>query len=190
MQQTAEQAALENIPLSDLEKRMLYFVENDPISCPEPLELIQEFEAKCDREKYETKIASLLLHAFKRLKSEDSDKALQWDLAIRTLSGGDHYLPVLWNSRPSSVYPLRSSFTPVRNSFALLMTGLLVATVLLGAAFFAAKYDITLDRFIPNPPPGLGLIIFTGLALGAFLLFNWARLAWVKRRSKHDESSR
>jgi hypothetical protein len=69
------------------------------------------------------------------------------------------------------------------------MTGLFVAMVLLVATFFAAKYDITLDRFIPNPPPGLGLILFMGLALGALLLFSWARLAWVKRRAKHDESS-
>jgi hypothetical protein len=189
VQQTAEQAAFEGISLSDLEKRMMYFVENDPISCADPLELNQEFEEKCDTEEYETKIASLLHHAYKRLKSEDSAKARQWDLAIRTLSGGDHYLPVLWNSRSSSGYPLRGSFTPVRNSFTLLMTGLFVATVLLVATFFAAKYDITLDRFIPNPPPGLGLILFMGLALGALLLFSWARLAWVKRRAKHDESS-
>jgi len=189
VQQTAEQAALEDISLSDLEKRMMYFVENDPISCPDPLELNQEFEEKCDTEEYEAKIASLLHHAYKRLKSEDSDKARQWDLAIRTLSGGDNYLPVLWSRRPSSGYPLRGSFTPVTNSFTLLMTGLLVATVLLVAAFFAAKYDITLDRFMPNPPPGLGLMLFSGLALGALLLFTWARLAWVKRRAKRDESS-
>ena len=33
VQQTAEQAALENVPLSDLEKRMMYFTETD--ECPE-----------------------------------------------------------------------------------------------------------------------------------------------------------
>ena len=182
VEQTAEQAALENIPLSDLEKRMMYFVENDPNSCPDPLQLNQEFEEKCDADEYETKIASLLHHAYKRLKSEDSDKAHQWDLAIRTLGGGDHYLPVLWNSRSSSDYPLRVAFTPVRKSFTLLMTALFIAVIVLVATFFAAKYDITLDRFIPNPPPGLKLILFTGLALGALLIFAWARLAWVKRR--------
>jgi len=32
VQQTAEQAALENVPLSDLEKRMMYFTESG--ECP------------------------------------------------------------------------------------------------------------------------------------------------------------
>jgi len=183
VQQTAEQAALEYISLSDLEKRMMYFVENDPISCPDPLELNQEFEEKCDTEEYETKIASLLHHAYKRLKSEDSDKARQWDLAIRTLSGGDHYLSVLWNTRPYSAYPLRGGVTPLRDSLPLLGAGLLVAVVLLSAVFFAAKRD--------NPPPrGLVMILLMVLAVGAWLLFNWARLRWVQRRTKHDNSSR
>lgn len=196
VQQTAEQAALEDISLSDLEKRMMYFVENDPISCPDPLELNQEFEEKCDTEEYETKIASLLHHAYKRLKSEDSDKARQWDLAIRTLSGGDHYLPVLWNGRPSSGYPLRGSFTPVRNSFTLLMTGLLVATGVLVAAFLTAKYNINLGRFrkyLPAPTPHLEVALYIGfvlLAVGGFYLFNWVLVAWLERKAKNDRDPR
>src|ERR1700745_3795231 len=94
VQQTAEQAASEGISLSDLEKRMMYFVENDATSCADPLKLNQEFETQYDTEEYETKIASLLHHAYKRLKSEDPEKARQWDVGMRTLSGGDHYLPV------------------------------------------------------------------------------------------------
>jgi hypothetical protein len=33
----AEQAALEKVPLTDLEKRMMYFTETDPASCENPL---------------------------------------------------------------------------------------------------------------------------------------------------------
>jgi hypothetical protein len=183
VQQTAEQAALEGVSLSDLEKRMMYFVENDPTSCADPLELNQEFEEKCDTEEYETKIASLLHHAYKRLKSEDSDTARQWDRAIRTLRDGDHYLPVLWNAHSSSGYPLRGSFTPLRDSLPLLGAGLLVAAVLLSTVFFATKRDNTLPR-------GIVMILLMVLAVGAWLLFNWARLSWVQRRAKHDKSSR
>ena len=44
VQQTAEQAARENVPLSDLEKRMMYFTEID--ECPEdPIALNKAFEA-------------------------------------------------------------------------------------------------------------------------------------------------
>src|SRR5260370_15215841 len=95
VQQTAEQAALEGISLSDLEKRMMYFVENDATSCADPLKLNQEFEARYGTEEYETKIASMLHHAYKMLKSEDPEKARQWDRAIRTLSEEDHYLALL-----------------------------------------------------------------------------------------------
>lgn len=102
VQQTAEQAALESVPLSDLEKRMMYFVENDATSCANPLELNDEFEAKYDTAEYEAKIGRLLHHAYKRLKKEEPEKARNWDDAIHTLSQGDHYLPVLWHTKGSS----------------------------------------------------------------------------------------
>lgn len=95
MQQTAEQAALENVPLSDLEKRMMYFVENDPTSCSDPLELNDEFEAQYDTGEYEAKIRGLLRRAYKRLKNEDPAKLRNWDDAVQALRGGDHYLPVM-----------------------------------------------------------------------------------------------
>ena len=95
-QQVAEQAALERVPLSDLEKRMLYFVENDPSSCENPLELHDEFETRCDTPEYEDKIARLLTNAYKRMKADDPQKVPMWDSAMRLLSRGDHYLPVMW----------------------------------------------------------------------------------------------
>jgi hypothetical protein len=102
VQHTAEQAALENAPLSELEKRMMYFAENDPASCSNPIELNDEFEAQCDTPEYESKIKQLLHHAYKRLKTEESEKARNWDDAMRTLYDGDHYLPVLWGARGSN----------------------------------------------------------------------------------------
>ena len=48
VQQAAEQAARENVPLSDIEKRMMYFTESDATSCDNPLELNDEFEAQYD----------------------------------------------------------------------------------------------------------------------------------------------
>jgi|SRR5579862_7456768 hypothetical protein len=98
VQQTAEQAALENVPLSELEKRMMYFVENDPASCADPLELNDEFEAQYDTAEYEAKIKQLLHDAYKRLKTEEPEKARNWDDAMRALYDGDHYLPVLWDA--------------------------------------------------------------------------------------------
>jgi hypothetical protein len=43
--QVAEQAAIESVPLADLEKRMMYFTESDPASCPDPLTLNDEIRS-------------------------------------------------------------------------------------------------------------------------------------------------
>jgi hypothetical protein len=98
----AWQASLEKVPFSDLEKRMMYFVENDVTSCDSPLELNEEFEAQYDTGEYEAKMWRLLHHAYKRLKDEDPKKVRNWHQTIRMLSEGDHYLPVLWHAPPGS----------------------------------------------------------------------------------------
>ena len=95
MEQTVEQAALEGVPLADVEKRMMYFTEGDAASCDNPIELNDEFETQCETKEYETKISRLLHHAYKRLKEENPERMRNWDQAIRTLRKGDHYLLVM-----------------------------------------------------------------------------------------------
>ncbi len=102
MDETAEQAALEGVPLADVEKKMMYFTESDAASCPDPLELNEEFEAQCETRAYETKISRLLRHAYQRLKEENPERARNWDQAIRTLHKGDHYLLVMVNQSNQS----------------------------------------------------------------------------------------
>lgn len=94
-EQTVEQAALEGVPLADVEKRMMYFTESDTSSCDNPIELNDEFEAQYETKEYETKISRLLHHAYKRLKEENPEGGRNWDQAIRTLRKGDHYLLVM-----------------------------------------------------------------------------------------------
>jgi hypothetical protein len=95
VEQTVEQAALESVPLADIEKRMMYFTESDAASCDNPIELNDEFEKRCDTKDYETKISRLLHHAYRRIKEEDHERKRNWDQAIRTLRKGDHYLLVM-----------------------------------------------------------------------------------------------
>ena len=54
MQQTAEQAQIEGVPLSELEKRMMYFTESGYVP-EDPIALNEEFEAECDTDEYEAK---------------------------------------------------------------------------------------------------------------------------------------
>jgi hypothetical protein len=92
VKQTAEQAALENVPLSDLEKRMMYFTaETD--ECPEdPIALNDAFEAEYDTNEYEAKISKLLRHAHKRIRKGNAEAGRKWKEAIQELSKGDHYI--------------------------------------------------------------------------------------------------
>lgn len=93
--QAAQQAALERTPLSDLERRMMYFTESDPASCNDPISLNEQFEQKCDTAEYEEKMSRLLSHAYNRLKDENVGGTVQWDEAISTLEHGDHYILAL-----------------------------------------------------------------------------------------------
>jgi hypothetical protein len=104
VEQTVEQAALDGVPIDDVEKRMMYFTESDAASCDNPIELNDEFEAEHETKEYETKISRLLHHAYMRLKEENPERTRNWDQAIRTLRKGDHYLLVMLDqSRESGV---------------------------------------------------------------------------------------
>ncbi len=93
VQQITRQASIEAIPLSDLEKRMMYFTEGRT-AVDDPIQLNEEFEAQCDTPTYEKKVVQLMKHAYKRLKSADSPDKGTWDRATRCLRRGDHYILV------------------------------------------------------------------------------------------------
>jgi hypothetical protein len=188
VQQTAEQGTQENMRLSDIEKKMMYFTESDASTCENPVELNDEFEAQYDTPEYEAKISRLLHHAYERLKGEDPERVREWNLAIRTLRRGDHYILVLCDTKPPSEHPIRESLK-------LLGIGMLVAVGLCIVIVLQAKYNISFDRFrkyLPIPNPHLALILFVGLfvlALAGSRFFNWLLVIWAERHTKHEKDS-
>ena len=140
VQQTTEQAGLENVSLSDIEKKMMYFTESDTASCDDPLELNDEFEAQYDTAEYEAKISRLLQHAYARLKVEDPERKRVWDQAVRELRKGDHYFLILWDIKPPNEHPLRDNPK-------LIGIGLLIALGIGIAAIISVKYGIDVDRY-------------------------------------------
>jgi len=128
VQQATEQAALDGVSLSDLERRMMYFVENDETSCADPLALNGEFEAQYDSADYEVKMGRLLRQAYKRLKTESPQRIVEWDDAIRLLSKGDHYLPVLWNAKPAGENRWRDIIIMVGIGL-LIVAGIVIAAI-------------------------------------------------------------
>jgi len=147
--QTAEQAALEGVPLSDLEKRMMYFTESGYVP-EDPIKLNDEFEAECDSDEYEAKISQLLHHAYQRLRKENDAARKNWDNAIKCLRRGDHYLLVMWGQRPGIHAP----------------HALVIGLLFLAVGAYAGLRWMT-NRFQP-PNPRLIQAVFLVVFLAAF----------------------
>lgn len=151
VQQTAEQAELEGIPLSDLEKRMMYFTETG--DCPEdPIALNDAFEAEHDTTEYEKKISLLMSRAYRRIKRESPEKLRLWNDAFRVLSKGDHYILLFWRQNPFSKSP--------RMWRTYLLTVLAVGLFLLVSHFLFGNRggmrrgeQAPIDRYIPPMSP-------------------------------------
>jgi hypothetical protein len=131
--QTAEQAALEGVALSELEKRMMYFTEGAGAS-EDPTKLNEEFEAEYDSDEYEAKISRLLHHAYQRLRKENDAARKNWDLAIKCLRRGDHYLLVMLDLA-------QPAWTPVRNSLKLLASALGIVALAFLVVFLSEKLE-------------------------------------------------
>jgi len=138
VQQTAEQAQLEGIPFSGLERRMMYFTEIEEMP-EDPIKLNEEFEAEYDSGEYEAKISKLLHHAHARIKKENPEAARQWSDAIRELGKGDHYILVLWNE--SSLTGSTLTERPPHDFLKLFAVGLGVAALVVIAAFIPVKFE-------------------------------------------------
>lgn len=133
VRQVVEQARLEHVSLSDLERRMMYFTECGYVP-EDPIKLNDEFEAAYDSDEYEAKIWQLLHHAHQRLRKERDVAAKSWNLAIKCLRRGDHYLLVMWDLAPST-------WTPVRGSLKLLASSLGLAALAVLTALIAPRFE-------------------------------------------------
>jgi hypothetical protein len=176
VEQVAQQAAIEGVPLSDLEKRMMYYAEGDNAT-PDDSRLNDEFDAKYDTAEYEAKFSLLLHHAHVRAKKENPETARQWDEAIRLLRKGDHYISILWGL----TYPKER---PPGDAWKLLGTGILVVAAMFG---WLAWVDPRIDRikWLSSALHVLGRLIQTARIVYVFalvvliLLVFLARFLWL-----------
>jgi hypothetical protein len=88
------EAEREGMPLSEVERKMLYFSETD--QTPADIRTISvAFDRDYDENEYEQKIAALVRTIDARNQTEKSNEQEAWDEAALKLSEGDHYLSVL-----------------------------------------------------------------------------------------------
>jgi hypothetical protein len=92
--QIAEQAHKGKMPLSEIERKMLYFTEAEE-TLPDVYEVNEQFDREYDASVYEKKIAGLLRDAHRRILKESPDGESRWNQAIADLRKEDHYLRVI-----------------------------------------------------------------------------------------------
>jgi hypothetical protein len=88
------EAERENVPLSEVERKMLYFSQTD-WTLPDIMEVSDEFDKDYDQAKYEKKVTHLIRNETRRLRKESPHDFASWIGAIRKLKKEDHYITVM-----------------------------------------------------------------------------------------------
>jgi hypothetical protein len=89
-----QQAQIDGVPLTEIERKMLYFTEVHP-SLPDIYAVNAEFDRDYNSESYEARIAKLLSAARTRDSQQSSDREPEWKDALDALKKEDHYILVM-----------------------------------------------------------------------------------------------
>jgi hypothetical protein len=120
-----EETNRENVPLSEVERKMLYFSESD-WTLPDIMEVNDQFDRECDQDEYEEKITALVSKAAQPDRKQSGEKYDAWWDAIRLLEKQDHYILVMIRAAG-----LRPRFDQLK----LFIVGLAIAAALVAAGF-------------------------------------------------------
>jgi hypothetical protein len=128
------QAKQDGVPLSDVERDMLYFSETD-WTLPNMMAISQEFDQNYDQDEYESKIGQIVL----RIRNQpDANLDDSWDEAVHRLLDEDHYLLVLIDGAS------KSSSRPVKMSrgdiFRLILASVVVVAIWIPLSFFVYSH--------------------------------------------------
>ena len=95
----ADEAKREGAPLTEVERKMLYFTESG-WTLPDIMAVNEEFDRDYDQDEYEQKIGALVGKIQARDAAQSEQDQADWDDAVLKLSEGDHYLLVLIDAVP------------------------------------------------------------------------------------------
>lgn len=165
----AAEAQRENVQLSEVERKMLYFTESG-WTLPDIMKVNEDFDREYDQDEYEQKIAKLVKKADSRIRKGPRDDYEKWWDAIRFLQREDHYISVMIR-----LAGLRRRGDQLR----LFVAGLGIATCLLSWTFISIKYDI--------PMPSLGNLGIFVWAVLACLFVAYTLLRFMVGRTRADD---
>jgi hypothetical protein len=161
------EAAREGRPLTDIEKKMLYFSESG--RTPSNMAKVAEtFSQECDAQKYERRIARLARLARRRAGKAG---AAEWSEAVKRLEAGDHYLLVMVGQAGR------------RGSYA--MTWRAAIAVILLIVGYGVILPPVLTRFVGHFPRNDETAFFTWAAM-IVLVVSYFAIRFVAGRDRVD----
>jgi len=84
----------ENVPLSETERKMLYFTESG-WTLPDIMQVNEQFDREYDQDQYERNMTRIIAKAYRRVLRDSRDEYDKWWAAVRYLRREDHYISVL-----------------------------------------------------------------------------------------------
>jgi hypothetical protein len=164
-----EEAQRQNVPLSEVERKMLYFTESG-WTLPDIMQVSEAFDREYDQANYEKKIAKLVTKADRSIRKGPRDDYDNWWAAIRFLQREDHYIAVMIRL---------AGLRPRGDQLRLFATGIGIVTCILVWTFVAIKYNI------PMPSRGsLGGFVWVVLC---FLFIAYMLLRFILGRKRADD---
>jgi hypothetical protein len=163
------EAQRENAPLSEVERKMLYFTESG-WTLPDIMEVSEDFDREYDQAKYEQKIARLVAKTDRRIRKSSGDDYDRWRAAIRFLQREDHYISVMIRL---------AGLKPRGDQLRLFVTGLGIVTCLLVWTFLGIKYNIPV-------PSRDNLEVFAWVVL-CLIFVTYPLLRFILGRKRRDE---
>lgn len=166
------EAQRENVSLSEVERKMLYFSESG-WTLPDMTAVSEDFNRENVQDEYEEKIAQLIRKADRQVRKESGDEYDTWWAAIRVLKREDHCILVMIGL---------ADLQPRGDQLKLLGAGLGIAIFFLLAEFVFVKYDIDVSKHMPSP----GLLTFYVCASGVCLLLGYHALRYIVGKKHFD----
>jgi hypothetical protein len=128
--QIVQEAQREDVPLSEIERKMLYFADSVE-TIPDIVQVNEQFEQEYNEVEYEAKVSHLLRYARKRVRKESPEGAQRWMQAEMNLRREDHYLGVI----------VENSHTPVGGFWTVAIWSTAIAAAIFGAIVLWAELD-------------------------------------------------
>jgi|ERR1700683_2032388 len=171
------EAQRENVPLSDIERKMLYFTETG-WTLPDIMEVNDAFDREYDQNKYEKKIAGLIRNATKRARKESPESFASWISAARKLKKEDHYISVMIDNAGVSAGSLTDNWTGTAVGIIAICVVIAIGVILrhfglggvprAGAQFGSYTIDERLNNFVGYAWLCILGLILCGLAFSHF----------------------